>query len=99
MSQQPNQLPSPEKAAELYRLWCHRNIKDYIPPDLGKTEKGMHKGKPTLILRAAKGYKLAIIGFSRKGLSVLWGNSFPTRRAVSRRNTRLLNDEWVLAVN
>lgn len=99
MGQPLDQVVDTEKAVELYRSWCERNIKNYVAPDLNKTESGIYRGKQVVILRASKGYKLAIIGVSKKGLGVLWGNSFATRPQVSQRGTRLLDNEWVLAVN
>lgn len=79
MSQQLEQNLDIAQAIEVYRLWCYRNAKDYIVPDLSKVEVATHKGKPALILRTEKGLKLARLTILESGFSVGWVNWFIPR--------------------
>lgn len=85
-SQQPLDI---EKALELYSSWCLKNSKSYVAPDLNKTEFVVRKGKKAILFYAEKGYKLALISDTKKGLSVIWVNwSSPIPR-LSAKDKRL----------
>lgn len=71
---------------QTYRLWCYRNAKEYIAPDLSKVEIAIHKEKPALILRTEKGLKLARLSILESGFSVSWVNWFiPKPRLVGKK--------------
>lgn len=79
MSKQLEQNLDIAQAIEVYRLWCYRNAKDYIAPDLSKVEIATHKGKPALILRAITEVKLAELAILESSFKVSWVNWFIPR--------------------
>ncbi len=75
----------PQKAIEVYRLFCQKNFKQYTTPDPSKTEKGTHRDKDAIILRTSTGDKLAIVGITKRGLGILWENSPPLQHKPKKR--------------